>query len=232
MTRSAVGIDIGGSGVRVGLVDADGRIRARTAAPMPQAGHPQQLATLVARLTTDVTTASVEQPAAVGVGLPGLWDRQSGVMSRAVNLPLLEGVNIVGLFEQALGTRIYVDADVNAATWAQWRSLSPRPERLVYVSMGTGVGGGVVLNGELVRHTHGGAGHFGFLIVDPSPRATAGREGLPGSLSAVAAGGCRSLSASRKMRRGARRAPLQHYSAWPKRWLLPWPTWLTSTHRG
>ena len=112
-------------------------------------------------------------PSAVGIAMPGIWDRQTGVMQRALNLPRLEGTDVVRLFERALRRPVRVETDVNAAGWAQWRAIRPCPLRFVYLSIGTGVGGSVILDGQLLRHTRGGAGHLGHLIVDTAADACA-----------------------------------------------------------
>jgi predicted NBD/HSP70 family sugar kinase len=109
-------------------------------------------------------------------------------MQRALNLPKLEGINVVQLLEQALERPVRVEIDVNAAAWAQCHALRPRPARFIYLSIGTGVGGGVILAGQLVRHTHGGPGHFGHLIVDTAADAPQCRCGARGCLEALVSG--------------------------------------------
>ncbi len=186
--QTALGIDIGGTRVRVGVVSADGAILARVESPLPPDGEPDSLGRVIAEHARRVVADAGTEPVAAGVALPGVWDRQTGIMQRAVNLPKLEGVNIPQFFAHHLGRPAAIEADVNAAIWAQWHHMHPRPARFVYLSLGTGVGGGVILDGQIVRHTHGGAGHFGFLIVDTSPDAPVDGSGIRGCLSAIVAG--------------------------------------------
>lgn len=182
----ALGIDIGGTTIRAGLVSAEGRILCSASAPTPADGSPDELRSAVRQLAAQVRGG--EPIAAAGVALPGIWDRATGVMRRAVNLPRLEGVDIAALLEDALQTRPLIESDVNAAGWAQWKRREGEPtSRFLYLSLGTGVGGCVILDGQIVRHTNGGAGHFGFLIVDPSPAAPLGRDGVRGSLASCIA---------------------------------------------
>ncbi len=180
-----LGIDIGGTCVRSGLVATDGQMLAHAAAALPPGGDPERLSQVVAEQARRISLDADAQPAVVGVALPGVWDQHSGVMQTAVNLPKLVGVDLRSLFTKALGRPVRLETDVNAAGWAQWQNTRPRPERFAYVSLGTGVGGCVILDGELLRHTHGGAGHFGFLIVDTSAGAPAGHAAVPGCLEAV-----------------------------------------------
>ncbi len=207
-SQVVLGVDIGGSRVRVGLVAADGRLIASTAEPLPPAGQPEQLARLIAKQVETLATVRGGEPAAVGVALPGLWDCRTGRMQRALNLPALEGINVRELLEAAVGRRLWLDTDVNAAAWGQWAASRPRPQRMVYLSLGTGVGGSAILDGRIVRHTRGGAGHFGFLVVDTSPDAPTDPSGVPGSLSAILSGPA--LDAARRQaagRPGARTGP-------------------------
>ncbi len=186
--QAALGIDIGGTHVRTGLVSAAGAVVARAASPLPRGGDPVQLSALLAQHVQQVLPGKECTVSAVGVAVPGIWDRQTGLMQQALNLPHLEGVNLRQLFARAFGRPVLVESDVNAAGWAQWHATEPRPERFVYLSIGTGVGGSVILGGQIVRHSRGGAGHFGHLIVDTSPDAPPCRCGARGCLEALVSG--------------------------------------------
>ncbi len=187
--RTALGIDIGGTSVRVGVVTDAGELLARADAPTPSDGDPALLGKLLSeQVQRVVDDAAQGAPSAVGVAVPGIWDRETGIMQRAINLPQLEGRNIRQLFADALGRAVFVESDVNAAAWAQWHALKPRPRRFVYVSIGTGVGGSAILDGQILHHTHGGAGHFGHLIVDTGADAPLCRCGSRGWLEAIVSG--------------------------------------------
>lgn len=191
--KTALGIDIGGTWVRVGLVTARGELIAHLAAAAPPEGDPALLTDLLATQVRRVLEGTPGGAMAIGIALPGIWDRQTGIMERAVNLSRLEGRNIRQLFADALGRAVFVDTDVNAAAWAQWRALRPSPKRFVYLSIGTGVGGGVIVDGQVLRHTHGGPGHFGHLVVDTAPDAPLCRCGARGCLEAIVGGAAKPL---------------------------------------
>jgi glucokinase len=206
--KTALGIDIGGTRVRTGVVAATGRVLAQLESALPPEGDPELLGQLLADQARRVAAQAGSHPDAVGMALPGFWDRETGLMQHAVNLPKLEGVNIRRLFEQSLGRPVLLESDVNAAAWAQWQHIRPQPRRLVYLSLGTGVGGSVILDGQIARHTRGGAGHFGFLIVDTGPDAPIDRTGVRGSLSALAAGPALHKSSGQPGPAGTGRQPL------------------------
>ncbi len=186
---SAIGIDIGGASIRAGIVDAGGKLILREVVPLPTRGEPRALNPVLRKLVQDVTSkAGPSTPRPIGIGLPGIWDRATGVMRKAVNLPALVGVNLHTFFRDACGGATHIDSDVNCAAWAQHAALQPQPRRLVYLSLGTGVGGGVVIDGHLMRHTNGGGGHFGFLCVEADDRLGAAHGHAPVLLSDLVGG--------------------------------------------
>lgn len=183
-----LGVDIGGTSIRLAVVSADGAICWMRTCPTALDGDPDGLTDNLRRMSAEVSSQGLLPPGPAGVAMPGIWDRRTGVLRRAVNLPRLEGRNLHELFSAALGRPVVLEIDVNAAGWAQWHHRRPRVARFVYLSVGTGVGGCVVLDGHLVQHTNGGAGHFGFLIVDTAADAPLDRCGVRGCLSAFVSG--------------------------------------------
>ncbi len=161
-----------------GVTEAGEAVEIRQAAT-PLRGEPQALAATLCSLAASLKPIRVD---AVGVALPGV--REGTRMVRAVNLPALEGVDLGELFGGALGRAVHIETDINAATLAQQRHAAPHAQRFVYLAIGTGVGAGVLLNGALLRHTRGGAGQLGHLIVDPAPDAPLCRCGGRGCLEA------------------------------------------------
>jgi glucokinase len=183
---SALGIDIGGSSCRAAVVASDGRILAQSRARTPRTGGPADLAEVIRRLAASVVKDVDPTARLAGLALPGIRDPETRILRRANNLSWLENTNVSELFTRALQRPIRIETDVNAAGLAQWRSLAPPPRRFVYLSVGTGIGGAVIIDRQIVRHTDDGPGHFGDLIVYSAPDAPAGRTGIPGCLEAVA----------------------------------------------
>ncbi|MBI5864608.1 MAG: ROK family protein [Planctomycetes bacterium] len=189
-TSRAIGVDIGGSTVRAGIVGSDGAVLALAALPTPPGGEPAALAEIVARLVADACAHVVPTEPTIGIGIPGVREARTDVMLRAVNLPKLEGVDLRDLFGRRLNRAVRFDTDVNAAGIAQWRGTAingaaPSAARFVYLGVGTGVGACVILDGHIVRHTRGGPGHLGHLIVDTNRTAPLCRCGVRGCLEAV-----------------------------------------------
>lgn len=197
---NALGIDIGGTHTRLGVVEPSGRVVEFREHPTPDAGDPSELSELIKQTIATWSLTHELGNAVVGVALPGVWDRGTTIMQRALNLPRLDGVRLNELFERGAGRSVRLETDVIAAGWAQHRALDPSPPRFVNLSIGTGVGGCVILDGQIVRHTRGGAGHFGHLIVDTSPHAPLCRCGGRGCLEALVAGAAWETSAAPHVR--------------------------------
>lgn len=152
----AVGIDIGGTNVRVADVAADGTVLDVRRAPTPF-GDAETLVKLVAELVGDRTGP-------VGVGIAG-GVTADGTLRGAPNLGL-DGAPIGGLLEDALGRGVTITNDANAATWAEYRLGAGRDvQHLLLLTLGTGVGGGAVIDGALLRGATGLAAEFGHVIV-------------------------------------------------------------------
>ncbi|GMU83302.1 MAG: hypothetical protein AMXMBFR47_31720 [Planctomycetota bacterium] len=152
----------------------------------PAGGDPAALETTLRGLLAEIARSGAP-PSRAGLAIPGIRDASGAVMLRAVNLPALANVNLLDLLRRAGCEDAVVESDANAAGWAQWHAASAaaRIDRFVYLSLGTGVGGCVILDGAIVRHTRGGPGHLGHLIVDTSADAPLCPCGARGCFEAV-----------------------------------------------
>jgi glucokinase len=160
----AIGVDIGGTKVAAGVVDGRGRVLARarrlTPSRSPEAVE-DTIVEVVSILRAD------HEIVAVGIGAAGFVDVDRARVLFAPHLawrnePLRDAV------AEAVALPVVVENDANAAAWAEWRFGAGRDEtRLVCVTLGTGIGGGIVSDGMVWRGRHGMAGEFGHMIVVP-----------------------------------------------------------------
>ncbi len=156
-TQQVIGVDIGGTKILAGLVDRAGTILSTREVASPTSSAEEIIAALNA-LLSDV---GVSEAAAVGLGVPGRLDRRSGVVLGATNLPL-NGVDLRGQIHDRLGLPIGIENDANAAALAEWtHGAGKGVQNLVMLTLGTGVGGGVVIDGRLYR----GWAEIGHLVV-------------------------------------------------------------------
>ncbi len=183
---TTVGIDIGGSSTSAVAVEPDGRIVGRHQIKTVVEGGRQMVSSALAAFAA----LEVEDCAAIGVGVPGQVDPRTGEVAMAVNLGVgAESYNLADELESVLSLPVTIENDVHAAAVGAYESLRLEgkvPESLALVSIGTGIGAGVVVKGALLRGARGMAGEIGHVVVDVS--GTVCRCGQRGCLEAVAAG--------------------------------------------
>jgi glucokinase len=170
-----VGLDLGGTKVLGVVADDAGRVVAELRRPTPP-GREAALSEMVAVL--DELRAVVPAAAAVGVGVPGLVDFD-GVLRYAPNLPGFEGVEVRAIVEAASELPVAVDNDANLATLAEVLHGAARGRsEVLMVTLGTGIGGGMVIGGRLYRGGQGFAAEIGHVTVDPDgPQCACGARG-------------------------------------------------------
>ncbi|MFC4855256.1 ROK family protein [Actinophytocola glycyrrhizae] len=184
-------LDIGGTKLAAGLVDATGRVRSFLVAPTPAADGPEPvLDVLFALGRKAVADAGVDWPevAAVGIGCGGPLDADRGVLLSPPHLPGWVDVPVTTLAATAFGRPVALDNDGTAAAEAEHRfGAGAGTAQMVYLTLSTGVGGGVVLNGEVYRGATGNGAELGHVVVDWRGRACRGCGGR-GCLEAYVSG--------------------------------------------
>jgi glucokinase len=165
-----IAVDLGGTQIRAALVSADGAIHAheRTATLVNEGPH-----AVIGRMLA--LTAQVQRalPAGarllgVGIGAPGPLDPASGIVYSPPNLPGWDALPLRELVAQGAGLPVALGNDANMAALAEWRFGGGQGTRhMVYVTVSTGIGGGVIADGRLLLGRMGAAAELGFLILDP-----------------------------------------------------------------
>ena len=185
----AIGVDLGGTKILAGVVDREGKIGATMEVPTPIDSEKSVLAALDAAIE-DVIEDGV---AAIGFGVPLNLDRTTGRGFRATNLPLHD-VDLATRARERFGLPVGVENDGNAAALAEWRLGIGRGARnLVMLTLGTGVGGGIVLDGRLYR----GWAELGHVVVIAGGPPCQGNCHGHGHLEAVASGHAATRAARR-----------------------------------
>ena len=161
-----VGVDVGGTKCLAVALES-GRIVGECRVPTPGGAD----AVLEAIAGAATTVAGEGQVLGVGVGVPGLVDR-TGVLRFAPNIPGVNDFPIKAELEARLGLSVKVDNDATCAAWGECQiGAAQGYDDVVLVTLGTGIGGGIVAGGTLLRGTNGFAGEIGHMVVDP--------DGLP-----------------------------------------------------
>jgi glucokinase len=185
-----LGIDIGGTKLALAVGDRSGHIQAQRRRPTEPSGDARadlQRIAEDARQLIEEAGATPEQIACIGVSVPGPFDRERGLLLEPPNLPGWNRAPVRQVLHDALGRPVQLENDANAAALAEWRFGAGRGfEHLVYLTMSTGIGGGLILDGQLYRGRSDGAGEVGHIPVewDGEPCAC----GMRGCLEAYAGG--------------------------------------------
>jgi glucokinase len=183
---TAIGLDVGGTKIAGGVVTATGRILDRERAPTPPSDdEPATLAAM--RAVIDALRARHPEVEALGVGAAGLIDWPDGRLRWAPH-NAYRGLELRRLLHDATGLPTTVDNDANAAAWAEaCFGAAVGADDMVLVAVGTGIGGGLVLDGRVYRGSAGLGGEVGHLMVTPEgPPCACGNRGC---LEALASGG-------------------------------------------
>jgi predicted NBD/HSP70 family sugar kinase len=187
-----LGVDVGARFLRGALCDLRGSVRARHDVELSVADAATVLAAVAGLRDTLVSAAGLSGELIDGaiVGVPGVVNTATGRLELAANVPGLEGRAFGEELEEQLGLPVHIDNDINlAALGEQWRGVAHGVDDFVFLSIGTGLGAGLVLHGELHRGRNGAAGEVDFVTaglgLDVDPCATAVSE-LAGRLAAGA----------------------------------------------
>ncbi len=169
-----VGVDIGGTNLKAGLVDENGVLLATQKMKVASIADDDGLAWTVASLVQELAhtvNIPVSDVASVGVGVPGTVEIRSGSINYTCNLPL-RNVPLRKLFHRYLSIPLYIENDANCAALAEFLVGAGRDsKRFVTITLGTGVGAGIVHNGKIYHGANGMAGEVGHMVIQ--------RGGLP-----------------------------------------------------
>jgi glucokinase len=182
-----IGVDLGGTKLLAGTVDSKLEVHHR----VYRLARPDDTGALLDQLVEAVREAVEAAPAevvAVGLGVPGLVDPRTGVALDSNHLPL-RGVAVRDLLAERVGLPVVVDNDANAAMLVEWRCGEARgADNAIMLTLGTGIGGGLIVGGRLVHGTRGAAAELGHIIVDADGPPCPGSCPNHGCLEALVSG--------------------------------------------
>ncbi|MCC7147483.1 MAG: ROK family glucokinase [Phycisphaeraceae bacterium] len=171
-----LGLDLGGTNIKAGVISAQGAVLSRHSLPTPAAKGFEAVAEQIAQAgrqamaQAGVTVGDVQ---AVGVGAPGLLDHERGLVLDAPNLPGWRSVPLAARMTAILGRPTYIENDANAAAFGEYWAGAGRESKvrhLVMLTLGTGIGSGIVVEGRVVHGGFGIAGEAGHLMIIPGGR--------------------------------------------------------------
>jgi glucokinase len=179
-----IALDLGGTKVLSGVVDADGVVERRAVSPTATASQEA----LLRQVEAAVVDQMGDDIGAVGVGIPSSIDQRKGEAVESVNVPL-HGLAIRDRLHERFGIPAAIENDANAAALAEHRYGAGRGSKhMIMLTLGTGVGGGLILGGRLYRGSTGAAGELGHITIDLNGPPCQGRCRGRGHLEALASG--------------------------------------------
>lgn len=199
-----VGVDLGGTRFRVALIDSAGTIHEsfRTFTHADQ-GQPAVMQRIYEAVDGIIAPVGIEQIRGIGFAAPGPTDPWTGVMYNPPNLPDWNNVNVKALMEERFGVPCFVGNDANIAALGEHRfGAGCGTHHMIYITVSTGIGGGVIINDELLLGWRGLAGEVGHITVAPEgPQCGCGNFGC---LEAMASGTWVARRAADRLRAGVK----------------------------
>jgi glucokinase len=180
---NAIGVDVGGTKIAAGVVSPEGDILNEVR--YPSAGPRERLLSTIARAINEVRDGF--EVGGICLAVPGTVSTAENKIIDAPNLHAIEGVPLKDELEERTGLSTTVENDANAAAWGEFRfGAGSEATHLVFITLGTGVGGGVVSHGVLLRGAQGAGGELGHITIQATgPRCGCGNHGC---LEALASG--------------------------------------------
>jgi glucokinase len=194
-----IGVDLGGTKIAAGIVDREGGIGPRKEFPTPTTSEED----VVAALEHAVEELFGDGVGAIGLGVPSTVDQTRGVAVSSVNIPFAD-VPLRQRIGDRFGVPCGIDNDANAAAIAEWQVGAGRGTRhMIMLTLGTGVGGGLILDGKPYRGAVGAAAELGHLVIEHDGRPCQGSCTGRGHLEAYATGGAATKDAEDAFGAGA-----------------------------
>ncbi len=180
ITNIVAGIDIGGTTVSMGIMDSEGTLLNHDYGMAPiKKGVETVVEWISERLYRLIHRTPEVRLCGIGIGIAGLVDAQSGTLKYAANLAEWKSVPLARLFYEKFDVPVFLENDANVAALGEYAyGAGERVHNMVLVTLGTGVGAGLILNGEIYRGVHGLAGEIGHTIIQKDgPLCGCGRRG-------------------------------------------------------
>jgi len=173
-----IGIDLGGTSIKAALIDQEYRIIKKQSVPTPKNCEGEELYDAMAKLAKELLEPGYKAEW-VGIGTPGLADSDRGVVSSAHNLGIKEEEPMSENIKKRLGLPVFISNDANAAAYAEALAGAARGSRnSVTITLGTGVGGGIIIDGRIYAGKSFAAGEAGHTVIEKDGReCSCGRKG-------------------------------------------------------
>lgn len=162
----SIGIDLGGTNIKAGLVDKSGKILFKTSVPTESELGYKHVIEQIIKATTIVIEKD-DDVVGIGIGAPGIVSAEEGTVKSPPNIPGWKKVNLGKILSDKFGKKVFVENDANAAAIGEYIfGAGKTTKSFIMVTLGTGVGGGIIYDGKLFRGETGGAGEIGHVTIN------------------------------------------------------------------
>lgn len=177
--KYAIGVDLGGTNIKLGIVASDGRILKKISLRTEADKGPKKIIRNIISGIKELTEDSKYKISGIGIGCPGVVTPGKGIVEKPPNLPGWEKVNIGKIINQEFDVPVFVDNDANAAAIGELAFGSGKNySSFIMITLGTGVGGGIVINKKIYHGDFGAAGEIGHISIDYNgPKCNCGSYG-------------------------------------------------------
>ena len=174
MSDTYVGIDVGGTNIKIGLFDSELKLISKTSITTNADMGPDIVINNMARTVEELISKAgltLKDIVAVGIGTPGPAKYSEGIIIRSTNMPKFKNVPICKMLNDKLGAPVVFDNDANVACWGEYTMGAGKGVKdIVFFTLGTGIGGGIVSDGELVHGCDENGAELGHMIIHPDGR--------------------------------------------------------------
>ena len=174
MSEMFVGIDLGGTNIKIGLFDSELKLISKTSVATKVDMGPNVVIDKMAQTAKKLLAEagfSLQDVVAVGIGTPGPAKYSEGIIIKSTNMPTFKNVPICRMLNERLGAPVVFDNDANVACWGEYAVGAGKGVKdMVFFTLGTGIGGGIISNGELVHGCDENGAELGHMVIYPDGR--------------------------------------------------------------
>ena len=177
--KYAIGVDLGGTNVKIGIVSQKGKIIKKTSLETLAKGGPDKVISQIKKGIKEILVKNKLKIQGIGIGAPGTVSTKKGTVENPPNLPGWERVNLGKIIQKEFKINVHVENDANVAAIGEMIFGSGKKiDSFIMVTLGTGVGGGIIFNKKLFRGEYGAAGEIGHMSIDyKGPQCNCGSFG-------------------------------------------------------
>src|SRR3989338_454180 len=177
--RYAIGVDAGGTHLRVALLNETGKIVDKETSVVGPERSPEKFFVQLAHVIQRTTGPHLKKIAGVALGLPGICNAKEGVIHQLPHYPEWKDVPVAKILGGHFDFPVYFDNDANVAALGEhWKGIARKPPTFIMLTLGTGIGGGLILENKLWRGEEGFAGEVGHMVIEMNGRPCAcGQKG-------------------------------------------------------